>query len=61
MRVSDKRSLELLRDPNPSIFQEVQTARKHMWGRLEVVAKKINELVFLDWTQEKVPQTTVSR
>lgn len=32
-----------------------------MWGRLEVVAKKINESVFLDSTQEKLTQPIISR
>lgn len=40
---------------------EVQTEGKHMWGRLEVVAKKINESVFLDSAQEKLTQTKISR
>lgn len=50
----------MLRDVNPSVFQEVQTVGKHMWGRLEVGAKKINESVFLDSTQEKLTQTIIS-
>lgn len=49
MRVRER---EVLKDANPSAFQEVQTVGKHMWGRLEVVAVKINDPVFLDSTQE---------
>lgn len=45
------RETEALKDANPSAFQE-QTVRKHMWGRLEVVAVKINDPVFLDSTPE---------
>lgn len=47
----------MLKDANPSV---VQTVGKHMWGRLEVVAKKINESAFLDSTQEKPTQTIIS-
>lgn len=46
------RETEALRDANPSAFQEVQRGGKHMWGRLEVVAVKINDPVSLDSTQE---------
>lgn len=52
--------MQVLRDANPSTFQEVQTVGKHMWGRLEVVAKKINESVFLDSTQEKLTESIIS-
>lgn len=48
------RETEALRDANPSAFQEVQTGGKHMWGRLEVVAVKINDPVSLDSTQESL-------
>lgn len=48
------RGAEALRDANPSAYQEVQTVGKRMWGRLEVVAVKINDPVFLDSTQEKM-------
>lgn len=48
---------EARRDANPSAFQEVQTVGKHMWGRLEVVAVKINDPVFLESTQEKLAHT----
>lgn len=48
---------EARRDANPSAFQEVQTVGKHMWGRLEVVAVKINDPVFLDPAQEKLTHT----
>lgn len=50
----------MLKDANSPVFQDVQTVGKHMWGRLEVVAKKINESVFLDSTQEKLTQTIIS-
>lgn len=48
---------EARRDANPSTFQEVQTVGKHMWGRLEVVAVKINDPVFLDHAQQKLTHT----
>lgn len=43
------------------VFEKCRQRGKHMWGRLEVVAKKINESVFLDSSQEKLTQPIISR